>query len=404
MKAAAALTFAFLISGWFFSASADELVTNTQEVVSGNTAFAIDLYGRVKGGEGNLFFSPYSISTALAMTYAGARGETAQQMANVLHFPARHEPLHAAFAALSTELNAIQKGGKVQIRVANSLWPQEKYPFLPEYLGLLKKYYDTSVTPLDYVNASDAARKTINDWVEQKTNRKITDLIKPGMLNALTRLVLANAVYFKGKWAQQFDPKETAEQPFHLATGKDVECQMMVHHGRYGYAAGHHLQMLELPYVGRDLSMVVLLPNEPDWFGVLEDKLTAANLAQWMNALQETEAVVFLPKFTLTRDFNLKQTLAAMGMTDAFSEGADFSGMDGRTNWLYISEVVHKAFVNVNEEGTEAAAATGGWVVAKHSPEIFRADHPFIFLIRDRDTGSILFLGRVTDVTARGLS
>ena len=184
----------------------------TAPVVSGNTVFATDLYGKLKDEKGNLFFSPHSISTVLAMTFAGARGDTALQMADMLHFAGLQDRLHPSFAALETELRTIQKKGKVQLRVANSLWPQKGYPLLPEYIGLLKRYYDTSVTPLDYVKAPEPARKTINDWVEQKTNHKITDLIKPGVLNSLTRLVLANAVYFKGKWAEPFDKKSTVNR------------------------------------------------------------------------------------------------------------------------------------------------------------------------------------------------
>ncbi len=369
----------------------------------GNTAFALDLYAKLKTTDGNLFFSPYSISTALAMTYAGARGDTATQMAKVLHFPAAQDRLHPAFAALESNLKAIQKKGKVRLDVANSLWPQQKYPFLPEYLSLLKRYYGTSVTPLDYVNAPEAARKTINDWVERKTNRKITDLIQPGMLTALTRLVLANAVYFKGKWTDPFDPSGTSDQPFHLSTNKDVMCRLMLHEGDYAYNETPDLQALALPYVGDDLSMIILLPRKTDGLSALESELTPAKLTEWVGPLAERKVDVFLPKFKFTRGFSLEKTLAAMGMTDAFSFKADFSGMDGRTNWLFISEVVHKAFVDVNEEGTEAAAATVVVIAENAMPEsipaVFRADHPFLFLIRDRHTGSILFMGRVMDPT-----
>jgi serpin B len=378
------------------------LAADTREVVTGNTAFATDLYAKLKNEKGNLFFSPYSISTALAMTLAGARGDTAQQMADVLHLEVPQDRLHPTFAGLEAELNAVQKKGKVQISVANSLWPQKDYPFLPEYVGLLKKYYGSSVTPVDYVGATEAARKTINDWVEQKTHRKITDLIKPGMLDSLTRLVLANAIYFKGNWASQFDPKQTSEQAFHVASDKDVKCRLMNRKATYGYAETPDLQVLELPYAGDDLSMIVLLPRNTDGVGVLENELTAAKLADWTRALREREVVVSLPKFKLTCEFSLRKTLVAMGITDAFSSKANFSGMDGSRS-LFISAVVHKAFVDVNEEGTEAAAATA--VIAKAralaaETPVFRADHPFVFLIRDKHSGSILFLGRVTDPTA----
>ncbi|MGO9244559.1 MAG: serpin family protein [Verrucomicrobiia bacterium] len=387
----------------------DVSAPDTREVVSGNTAFAINLYARLRMSDGNLFFSPYSISTALAMTYGGARGETEKQMAKVLGFTVPQARLHPAFAALKAELDAIQKKGLVQLSVANSLWPQKGYPFRPDFLGLLKQDYDTSVTPLDYREAGEAARKTINDWVEAKTNRKITDVIGPGTLGPLTRLVLANAIYFKGQWDSPFKSRLTTEQPFHLATGKNVKCQLMNKQEEFGYAETPDLQMLALPYAGYDLSMVVLLPRKMDGIGALENDLTAGKLAEWMEGLRQKEVQevkVYLPKFKLTRKFSLAETLAKIGMTDAFSqEEANFSGMDGHTN-LCISAVVHKAFVDVNEEGTEAAAATvvgmvtSGIHLRPPTIPVFRADHPFVFLIQDNHTGSILFLGRVMDPTA----
>jgi len=409
VKACRALALALSVGVWFLANAemtvAEAPAPSTQDVVTGNTAFALELYAKLKTTDGNLFFSPYSISAALAMTYAGARGDTAAQMAKVLHFPTAQDRLHPAFAALESDLKTIQKKGKVRLDVANSLWPQEKYPFLPEYVRLLKRHYSTTVSPLDYVKAPEAARKTINDWVEQRTNRKITDLIQPGMLTPMTRLVLANAIYFKGKWADRFDPKGTAKQPFHIATNADVICDLMINEGTYGYTETPDMQGVELPYAGDDLSMVVLLPRKIDGLRALESELTAAKLAEWTGALNQSKVDVFLPKLSLTNEFDLGKTLAAMGMTDAFGIKADCSGMDGRTNWLYISEVVHKAFVDVNEEGTEAAAATAVGVAAEavvpQEPPVpvFRADHPFLFLIRDRHTGSILFIGHVMDPT-----
>jgi len=375
---------------------------DAREVVIGNTTFATDLYAKLKNEKGNLFFSPYSISSALAMMFAGARDDTAQRMAKVLHFAVPQMELNPAFAALEGELNAVQKKGQVQLSIANSLWPQKGYPFLPGYVGLLKQDYGTSVTPLDYAGDPEAARRTINEWVEQKTNRKIMDLVKPGVLDSLTRLVLANAIYFKGTWASQFDKEQTSDQLFHVASDKDVKCPLMNRKGRYAYAELPHLQVLELPYAGDELSMIVLLPGNSEPIGRLESELTPATLAEWMKGLRNREVRVFLPKFKLTCEFDLKETLVAMGMTDAFSSQADFSGMDGSRS-LSISAVLHKAFVDVNEEGTEAAAATTVMVTAtavRAPMTVFRADHPFVFLVRDNDNGSILFLGRVTDPTA----
>ncbi|MGO8765105.1 MAG: serpin family protein [Limisphaerales bacterium] len=389
------------------------------EVVVGNTGFAVDLYGQLRTQAGNLCFSPYSISTALAMTSGGARGETAEQMARTLHFDLPPAELHPAFAALEAGLNAVQQKGQVQLATANSLWPQKDFPFRPDYLASCQKYYGTSITPVDYRKNAEAARKTINDWVESKTSRKIVELLKPGMVGGGTRLVLVNAIYFKGKWAGQFDSKLTSEQPFHLSPEKQVAGPLMRQTGDFKYAefpdlestnmramlsSVSHLQVLELPYAGDDLSMIVLLPREADGLDHLEKELTAQNLASWTTSLRSQKVQVFLPKFKMTSEFRLAETLKALGMPDAFTSQADFSGMDGRKN-LFFSDVIHKAFVEVNEEGTEAAAATavvmfGGAAPSNQPPiPIFRADHPFLFLIRDNHDGSILFLGRVADPT-----
>ena len=380
--------------------------TDTRKVVAGNTEFAVDLYGKLRTGEGNVFFSPYSISTALAMTCGGARGETENQMAQTLRFNLPPDKLHPAFAALESNLNAVQQKGQIKLAVANSLWPQAGYEFLPDYLALCQKYYDTSITPVDYKGHTEAARKTINNWVEARTNRKIVELLKPGVLDSSTRLVLVNAIYFKGKWVSQFETNRTENQPFHISSDKTIDAPLMRQTHDFHYAEFPGLQVLELPYVGDDLSMIVLLPREVDGLGNLEAELTAENLTAWTANLESQEVQVFLPKFKSISEFSLSGTLATLGMTDAFIYGqADFSGMNGRKD-LFIGDVIHKAFVEVNEEGTEAAAATAvvmmaGSMAPSNLPPIpvFRADHPFLFLIRDNHNGSILFLGRVTDPT-----
>jgi serpin B len=374
-------------------------------VVKGNTDFALDLYRELKDTKGNLFFSPYSISTALAMTYAGARENTARQMADVLHFPSGQNKVHPAFGQLETLLNEIQAQGDIQLNAANSLWPQQGYPFLEEYLDLVKKHYGVVITPLDYQKAAEKARKIINQWVEEKTKDKIKNLIQPGVLDAVTRLVLVNAIYFKGNWASQFDEKRTKDDTFYLLSGKTVQTPLMAREQEFAYGEKGFLQVLELPYVGEILSMIVLLPEEKDGLPQLEKQLTAANLKMWTSGLRKQKVKVFLPKFKMTSQFSLSKTLAAMGMGDAFDPNkANFSGMDGRLNWLYIGAVLHKAFIDVNEEGTEAAAATA--VVMKIRMALqqptFRADHPFIFFIRENTTGSILFLGRVMDPGQKG--
>jgi len=378
---------------FFASTSFGAKNTALKVVAKGNSAFALDLYSQLRTAEGNLFFSPYSISTALAMTQGGARGGTAQQMATTLHLTPSPHP---DFAKLQKRLNEVQEKGQVKLAVANSIFPHVKYRFRPEYIGLVKENYGSEVTPLDYASDTEGARQSINQWVEKQTNAKIKDLIKPGLLDSLTRMVLANAIYFKGNWASQFKPKFTREQAFRVTTAKSVKTPMMYQQAEYGYMADREVQVLEMPYVGGEVTMCVLLPRQVDGLAALEKNLTAERLNRWLGSVRKQKVMVTLPKFKMTAEFNLGDALKKLGMTDAFSQGkADFSGMDGTRN-LYIYAVVHKAFVDVNEEGTEAAAATGVVIRTRSAPRYprFRADHPFLFLIRDKATGSILFLGR----------
>jgi serpin B len=370
-------------------------------VADGCNRFAFDLYARLKGAEGNLFLSPYSISTALAMTSAGARGETADQMAKVLCLPESGDEVHAAYGALQGDLNAAGEKGTFELAVANRLWGQKGYGFLPDYLALVEKKYGAGLEQVDFAGATEAARQTINAWVEKQTRDKIKDLLKPGVLDAMTRLVLTNAIYFKGKWAEEFDKKATQEEDFFLTPEKKVAAPLMHQKAKFGYFEGDGLQALELPYQGGRLAMVVLLPKAKDGLAALEASLSADKVAGWLGQLRRREVQVTLPRFKTTAEFSLKDMLVAMGMADAFGGKADFSGMNGKKD-LFISAVVHKAFVDVNEEGTEAAAATGVAVAAKSKPApppVFRADHPFLFLIRDQKTGAILFLGRILDPT-----
>jgi serpin B len=374
---------------------------DTKAVVAGNTQFALDLYGKLRGKEGNLFYSPLSISTALAMASGGARGRTLEQMAATLHLPDQKE-LHPALGALLAKING-RRGRKrgYELHTANALWGQQGYPFLKEFLRLNKDHYGAGLRHVDFRESPDQARKTINRWVEKQTNDKIRDLLQPGTIKPLTRVVLTNAVYFKGDWACQFKKDRTQEWPFTLAGGSTVKTPLMRQQARFRYHDGGSLQVLEMPYVGKELNMVVLLPKKVDGLPALEKDLTAAKLAGWIKAVKDTEVIVTLPRFKMTQAYGLNEVLASLGMTDAFNaRKADFSGIDGRKD-LLISVVVHKAFVDVNEKGTEAAAATG--VVADQaSAEIqvipeFKADHPFVFLIRDRRSDSILFLGRLAN-------
>lgn len=379
---------------------------DTRQLARDNNAFALDLFQQIRTQPGNLFCSPYSISTALAMTAGGARGETEQQMATALRFSLTRQQLHAAFAALQTKLNKIQSSGHVKLSVANSLWPHKKHPFLADYLDLTKRCYSVEIMPQDYEHAASAATATINKWVEQKTQDKIKGIIPPGTLDAMTRLVLVNAIYFKGNWAHPFKPTSTQSAPFTLADGKTEDTPLMNTLRQFRYTATDGLQLLELPYTGNELSMLVLLPEKTEGLATLEQTLTLTKLETWIQRLQQREVNVFLPKFQITAKFELSGIMAALGMKAAFSDAADFSGMDGQRD-LFISAILHKAFVDVNEEGTEAAAATA--VVMRElalmrpeSPAVFRADHAFLFLIRERSTGSILFLGRIANPTEAG--
>lgn len=380
--------------------SAESQNSSDKKVVAKeNTVFALDLYEQLKETEGNLFFSPYSISTALAMTYAGARENTENQIAGVLNFTLNQEQLHSAFASLEAELNNVQGKGGIDFTVANALWAQKDYVFLKDFFDLTKKYYGAGLNQVDFKKDSEAARRKINSWVEQKTKEKIKDLIKPGILNDLTRLVLTNAIYFKGNWENQFKQSHTKAAQFWLAPDKSIEVPMMFQKHKFRYGETDNLQILELPYAGNDLSMMVLLPKKVEGIGELERVLNIKNLNLWEDSLRKVKIEVYLPRFKVNSQFSLSRILAFMGMPDAFGPNADFSGMDG-TKMLYITAVIHKAFVDVNEEGTEAAAATGVVMELKSvpvSPLVFRADHPFLFLIRHNSSGSVLFLGRVVN-------
>ncbi|MFC1498558.1 serpin family protein [Verrucomicrobiota bacterium] len=377
---------------------AAEQRTDIKPLITGNNAFALDLYSILKKEKGNLFLSPYSISSALAMTYGGARGDTEEEMAKALHFTLGADRTHPAFAELDTVFSEIQKKGQVQLHIANSLWPQKDYRLLPEYLKLTKRYYGVSITPVDYMKAAEKARKIINSWIEDKTKDKIKNLIGPGDLDPMTVLVLVNAIYFKGNWASQFDPKRTTKSDFSLSGDAKTQVSMMYQKGKFRYGEIKGAQLLELPYVGKELSMVIVLPKKPDGLSEIENQFTAKNLDAWFSRFSQQEVNVYLPRFKMTwGTFELNKPLQDLGMRRAFGSGADFSGMDG-TRSLFIGLVLHKAFVEVNEEGTEAAAATA--VIMRKSESrahIFKADHPFLFLIRDNVTGSILFLGRVLD-------
>jgi len=377
--------------------------TGATALVSSNTAFALSLYGQLGTNDGNLFFSPYSISTCLGMVYDGARGETAGQMAQALDLSTNQDQVGADFGALQTELDQLQGEGGMQFTLANGLWMQQGFPFLPAFLGNATSNYQAVLNQADFVTQADSVAGEINQWVAQKTQGIIVNLLGPGMVTQQTRLVLVNAIYYKGAWASQFSTNDTTVQPFYVAPNQTVNVPLMYQTESVGYYETASFQAVELPYRGSNVTMVVLLPRDAGGLAQLEASLTPQELAQVLTNMAGQPVEVFLPKFSLQMTANLIPDLESLGMTDAFTPGiADFSGMDGARD-LFINVVVHKAFVEVDEAGTVAAAATGvgvGATVAPPPMPVFRADHPFIFMIRDSLSGSILFLGRVVNPPA----
>jgi len=363
-----------------------------EATVDASNLFAFELYERYSEGDDNVFYSPYSISTALSMTYEGARGLTAEEMQKVFHWstdPAVRRP------GAARAFNVLNGGDRpYALHTANALWMQEGYPFKEDYVAVVEDYYGGEPNLIDFGDAAEAA-DTINGWVEERTRDKIKDLLSPGMLMD-ARLVLTNAIYFKGDWATMFDPELTRQAGFHVAPEETVTVDMMnIIDGRFGYLDTGDAQILELPYEGEDLSMVIILPRTGEIHG-FEEGFTLQDYLEWLDMLEPTRLEVHLPRFKFETKYDIGEDLAEMGMPTAFTGSADFSGMS--EGGLFIGHVVHQAYVDVNEEGTEAAAATGV-VMVESAPilEVFNADHPFMFTIRDRGTGLILFMGRVTD-------
>jgi len=371
-------------------------------VVEGNSAFAFDLYQALREQDGNLFYSPHSISVALAMTYAGARGQTAEQMAATLQFLLEQERLHPAFNWLDAELASRGEGAQgkddegFRLNIVNAIWGQKDYGFLTTFLDILAENYGAGLRILDFANETEKSRLAINDWVSDQTEERIEDLIPEGVITSLTRLVLTNAIYFNAAWEYPFDEDVTTEGDFYLLDSGQVSVPMMKQTESFGYTEGEGYQGVELRYDGGELSMVILLPEAGN-FQAFEEGLQADQVSDIISGLQPGGVALTMPKFEFDSEFSLTDTLAEMGMPIAFSGAADFSGMTGSPD-LFISEVIHKAFVSLDEAGTEAAAATA--VIMDESatpgePTEVTIDRPFIFLIRDIETGAILFVGRV---------
>ena len=377
------------------------------KLVESNNAFAVDLYGQLRTQSGNLFFSPVGVSTALAMTYAGARGETASEMAKTLHFTLPPGRLDLAMGALLSDFNATHVA--YRLRVANALWVQRDFRILDGFLKQNKTDYGTALFRVDFKGTTEATRLTINRWVDQKTEDKVKDLLQAGVLSSDARLLLTDAIYFKSDWQTQFRKDETKDGEFILSPIRQVIAPMMHQSGRFNYLEGDTFRALELPYERSEVSLLVFLPNRYDGLSDFERSLNASNVRQWLSQLRPVPKVILaLPRFKINQEFELRETLGTMGMRTAFSQStANFSGISGDRK-LFLSAIIHKTFVELNEEGTEAAAASevfgvagmiglGG--VAEEPPIPFTVDHPFIFLIRDNHSGSILFMGRVADPT-----
>ncbi len=370
-----------------------------------NNKFAFDIFNAISPShDENLVISPFSISTALAMTYAGAGGNTATQMARTLYFDSDQENFHKNF---SEWMNTIMEKGeaKKQLQIANSLWPQEDYPFLDEFMNLIREYYGSAFYKVNYKGDREKIRQQINAWVEKHTNDLIKDLIQPGVLVEDTRLVLVNAIYFLSNWKIAFDENATRTNTFNISSERIVNVPFMYMKDDLNYTETDNFQVLELEYEGSDFSMLIVLPAENINLNEFMKNFDALAFAETINILEKQEVQVYLPSFKVRSKFDLEKLLAAMGMPDAFSNRADFSNMTP-LNDLKIDKVIHEAFIDVHEEGTEAAASTAVVIIRKSAmvdppANIFRADRPFFYLIRENQSNSILFMGKVVNPAER---
>ena len=376
--------------------------SNPQKIAYSNNVFAFDLYREItKTQKGNVFFSPFSISTALAMTYAGADGSNATEMAAAMHFEPNTPDFHLDYGKYVSALELNAKGN-IQLQIANRLWGEKSYQLQNDFITLNEKAYHSPLQKVDFVGSPDGSRVTINDWVADQTEQRIKDLIPPSGITTDTRLVLTNAIYFKGDWLYQFDKKDTRDKKFVLADGSTIKTPFMNSEGALNYAETDLAKMIRLPYKGGKQSMVIVLPNKTDDLAKVEESMNASSFQNIMYAYQP-EVILALPKFKMTLPLNLNNNLMNLGMKEAFAQGADFSKMTP-SNDLWISSVVHKAFIEIDEEGTEAAAATAVIMtiesVGPHDPpkpKEFIADHPFLFYIIDDETQAILFMGRIME-------
>lgn len=375
-----------------------------EQLSSANSLFALELFRTLNESNptGNIFFSPFSISSALAMVFLGTKGSTAAQLSKTFHFDSV-EDVHSRFQSLNAEVS--KRGAAHTLKLANRLYGEKTYNFLPEFLTSTQKMYGADLAPVDFQHASEDARKEINQWVKGQTEGKIPELLAVGVVDSMTKLVLVNAIYFKGLWEEKFMKQDTTDAPFRLNKKNTKSVKMMYQKKKFffGYISDLKCKVLEMPYQGGELSMVILLPedieDESTGLKKIEEQITLEKLREWTKRenLENIDVHVKLPRFKIEESYILNSNLGRLGLQDLFnSSKADLSGMSGSRD-LFISKIVHKAFVEVNEEGTEAAAATAGIATfcMLLPEEEFTADHPFVFFIRHNPTANVLFLGRV---------
>lgn len=377
----------------------NEKVT-VQDIAEANNEFTFSLYKQLGEDLTNLVFSPYSISSALAVTYAGARGKTALEMAEVLWFAKDQDAFHPVFKAFTDSIFLSGKEEGTEMNIANALWVEENYQIIQDFLDLATDYYGARAENVSFKTNEDLekSRQKINRWVENKTNDKIKELIPQGILDELTRMVITNAIWFNGNWLNPFEKSRTSPSIFHISRDKTVSTDFMHQEKETGYYEDDDVQAIELPYKGGKMSMLIILPKDIDGWKLLGRLLSTERLAVITKGIEQHKIDMAIPKFTYESEFNLKEILFKMGMEQAFTNDADFSGLT-EDNDLRIDDIIHKAFIEVNETGTEAAAATAVTMALKTALEEediiqFIADHPFLYLIRDKTTGGIIFMGR----------
>jgi len=366
-------------------------------IVKDNNKFAFDFFGKVsEKGSGNIFFSPISLSSAMSMTFAGSSDETKKQIAKVFHFESNESKYHQKQGKILKKLNS--NADSVQLNLVNTLWAEKTYPFKKDYSKLIQKSYSAAIHPVDFINKADESRIQINDEISKLTFDKINDLLPSGSINSLTRLVLTNAIYFKGSWKFKFDKKNTYDGNFNITSQNRIKCKMMSLKGRFNYFADSKIQAIELPYKGNNISMIIIVPSKNLTLDEYTKGFNHKAYEEILKGFSNDEINITIPKFKISTGYQLKPLLSEMGMPIAFTDDANFSKMTSQ-NDLKISDVFHKAYVEVNEEGTEAAAATAVVIALKSIREerSFVANRPFIFLIRDRVSGTLLFMGRIVD-------